>query len=117
MPPAVAAATRTALRLVDEEPWRRERLRELVQQFRRGAQQLGLPLMESTSPIQPLLIGDSARTVRISQALYQDGILISAIRPPTVPRDTARLRITFSAEHTVGHVERLLAALDKASRL
>jgi len=117
LPPAVAAASRAALRLVDEEAWRREQLQGLLKQFRQGAEQLGLALMTSSSPIQPLLIGDSERTVSISQALYEAGFLISAIRPPTVPRDTARLRITFSANHTTEHVERLLQALAKASRV
>ena len=113
LPPAVAAATRVALRLVQQESWRRDQLNHLIKQFRQGAEQLGLSLMSSASPIQPLLIGDTAKTVNISQQLLDDGILISAIRPPTVPDGTARLRITLSAEHQQHHVERLLDSLQK----
>lgn len=110
-PPAVAEATRASLRLVRTEGWRRAHLRGLIERFRRGAAQLGLPLMPSLSPIQPLLIGDSARALRLSERLLERGILISAIRPPTVPKGTARLRITFSAAHSEAHVDRLLETL------
>jgi len=113
-PPALAEATRAALRLVQTEGWRRERLDELVARFRAGAAQLGLPLAASSTPIQPLLVGDAARAVCVSQTLYERGILIGAIRPPTVPKGTARLRITFSAAHTEAQVDRLLAELEKA---
>jgi 8-amino-7-oxononanoate synthase len=112
-PPALAAATRVSLRLARREEWRRERLRALVQRFRAGARQLGLPLRDSWTPIQPLLIGDAGRAVALSEALQEQGILISAIRPPTVPVGTARLRITFSAAHSEQQVDRLLEALEK----
>ncbi len=111
-PPAVAAATLASLHLVQTEHWRREHLQALIQQFRRGAEQLGLPLMPSTTPIQPLLIGSSEQALAASQKLEAQGILVTAIRPPTVPLNTARLRITFSAAHTPTDVERLLAALE-----
>ena len=111
-PPAVAAATRASLKLVRTETWRRERLRALTTRFRAGAAQLGLPLMDSQTPIQPLLIGRADRALAISRALEDKGILISAIRPPTVPAGTSRLRITFSADHCEAHVDRLLDALE-----
>ena len=82
-------------------------------QFQRGASQLGLQLLPSTTAIQPILIGESERASNISQNLLEQGFLISAIRPPTVPQGSARLRVTFSAEHTFEHVERLLNALDE----
>ena len=110
-PPAVAEATRTSLRIAREEEWRRDRLRELVKRFRAGAEQLGLPLMESETPIQPLLAGSSEQALAWSQKLEQAGILVGAIRPPTVPEGSARLRITFSASHKDEHLERLLEAL------
>jgi 8-amino-7-oxononanoate synthase len=111
-PPAVAEATRASLRIVREEPWRRERLRELVSCFRRGAEQLGLPLTASRTPIQPLLAGSAGRALRWSRRLEEQGILVTAIRPPTVPEGGARLRITLSAAHSEAQVERLLAALE-----
>ncbi|QQZ29079.1 8-amino-7-oxononanoate synthase [Thiothrix subterranea] len=113
-PPAVAAATLVSLQLVATESWRREHLRSLIQQFRTGAVQLGLPLMPSDTAIQPMLVGSSEQALSISRKLEAWGILVTAIRPPTVPVETARLRVTLSAAHTVEDVERLLDALGKA---
>ena len=112
LPPAVAEATRASLRLVKTESWRREKLQALIQRFRQGASELDLPLMASCTPIQPLVLGDATRALHISQYLREQGFLISAIRPPTVPVGTARLRITFSAAHEEQHVDRLLTALE-----
>ncbi|MCG6964892.1 MAG: 8-amino-7-oxononanoate synthase [Chromatiaceae bacterium] len=111
MPPAIAEATRVALRIAAEEEWRRERLQGLVQRLRHGVQRLGLHLMDSPTPIQPILLGSSEQANRWNAALQREGILVGAIRPPTVPEGTARLRITLSAAHTVAHVETLLAVL------
>jgi 8-amino-7-oxononanoate synthase len=111
LPPAIAAATRAALRLVQQEPWRRERLHAHVQRFRAGATALGLPLSPSMSPIQPLIVGTSARALALSEALNGYGFLISAIRPPTVPQGSARLRVTLSAAHSEAQVDALLEAL------
>ena len=111
MPPAVAEATRAALRITQDEDWRRERLLGLVARFRQGAQQIGLELMPSDTPIQPVLLGDSERANRWSEALARQGVLVSAIRPPTVPEGSARLRITLSAAHTPAQVEALLSVL------
>ncbi|MEC9341946.1 MAG: 8-amino-7-oxononanoate synthase [Pseudomonadota bacterium] len=110
-PAAVAAATREALRVVQEEPQRRERLHELMRRFRAGAAQAGLPLLPSSTPIQPLLLGGVERLLVWRDALREAGILVGAIRPPTVPRGTARLRITLTAAHTAGQVDRLLETL------
>ncbi len=115
-PPAVAAATRASLRIARQESWRRERLRQLVARFREGAGALGLPLMESPTPIQPILAGSAERALTWSRQLEAQGILVSAIRPPTVPAGTARLRVTFSANHTERHLDRLLAALATLER-
>ncbi len=115
-PPAVAAATRISLRIARQESWRRERLRHLVARFREGAEALGLPLMDSPTPIQPILAGSAEQALAWSRQLEAQGILVSAIRPPTVPADSARLRVTFSANHTDRHLERLLAALATLDR-
>lgn len=112
MPAAVAEATRVSLRLIQTESWRREKLMQLVTRFRQGAEQLGLNLMPSQSAIQPVLLGDSHTAMSVSDALLEAGLLISAIRPPTVPQGSARLRITFSAAHQEQHVDQLLDALE-----
>lgn len=112
LPPAVASATLASLKLVVTEQWRREQLQQRITQFKVGAKQIGLNLMPSDTAIQPLLIGSSEQAMKMSELLEQKGILISAIRPPTVPNNTARLRITFSANHSKEHVEQLLSALE-----
>jgi 8-amino-7-oxononanoate synthase len=111
-PPAVAEAARAALAIAQRDEWRRAHLRALVRRFRTGAQQLGLTLMASDTPIQPIIIGTAAQALRYSDVLAAAGILIGAIRPPTVPQGTARLRVTFSAAHSEAQVERLLGALE-----
>lgn len=113
LPPAVAEATRTSLRLLLTESWRREHLQALIARFRLGALQQGLQLMDSFTPIQPILVGDSQQVMTISSALLERGFLLSPIRPPTVPKGTARLRVTFSAEHQYHQVDALLDALSK----
>ena len=112
MPAAVAAATRTSLLLLEEETWRREKLKSLIAQFRKGAKELGLELMDSMTSIQPIVIGSSKETLVLSEKLLEKNILISAIRPPTVAEGTARLRVTFSATHTEKHVDKLLSVLN-----
>lgn len=114
LPPAIAEATRTSLKIIQTESWRRDKLRKLTERFRAGAGQLGLPLMTSSSPIQPLLVGQSEQAVVASNALFNQGFLVSAIRPPTVPANAARLRVTFSALHEEHQVDQLLVALAKA---
>ena len=111
IPPAVAAATRTSLMLIQQEPERRIHLNQLIHSFRTGANQLGLTLMDSLTPIQPIMIGDDAEAMEWSQQLEQVGILVIAIRPPTVPKGSARLRITLSASHSLEQIEQLLSAL------
>ena len=110
-PPAVACATLASLHLLQTEHWRREHLQQLIAQFRQGAQALGLNLMDSPTPIQPIIIGDSGKAMAISAQLRAQGILVGAIRPPTVPAGSARLRITLTAAHSSEQVQRLLDAL------
>ncbi|MBD9514461.1 8-amino-7-oxononanoate synthase [Pseudomonas sp. PDM22] len=110
-PPAVACATLKSLELLRAESWRRDHLNALIARFRAGAEAIGLSLMDSPTPIQPILIGSSAQAMALSAELRQRGILVGAIRPPTVPAGTARLRVTLSASHTETQVDRLLLAL------
>ena len=112
LPPAVATATSASLRLLQGENWRREKLELLIKRFRAGASELGLSLMESSTPIQPVLLGSVETTLAVSKALYERGLFVSAIRPPTVPEGSARLRITLSASHTAEQVDQLLTALE-----
>ena len=114
-PAAVAEATRVSLRLVQQENWRRERLQSLISRFHAAAVELGLPLMDSLTPIQPILAGSAERALEWSHQLEAQGILVMPIRPPTVPQGSARLRITFSARHTEGQLDRLLSALSGLS--
>ncbi len=111
MPPALAAAALQAVRLAQTETWRRDKLAALVARFRTGAAQLGLPLMDSASAIQPLLLRSANAALVAAQALERRGLLVVAIRPPTVPAGQARLRITLSAAHEEAHVDALLDAL------
>lgn len=110
-PPALACATLQSLELLRSEHWRREHLNALIKRFREGAQAIGLELMDSATPIQPILIGDSGRAMQLSQMLRERGLLVTAIRPPTVPAGSARLRVTLSAAHSLEQLELLLEAL------
>ncbi|HTQ99283.1 MAG TPA: 8-amino-7-oxononanoate synthase [Candidatus Acidoferrum sp.] len=111
LPAALAVATRASLQLVRNEGWRREHLRTLVQRFRKGAAELKLNLLDSPTQIQVLILETAERALAASVQLEQQGILATAIRPPTVPPGTSRLRLTLSAAHTEQHVDQLLAAL------
>ncbi len=111
IPPSLAETARASLQLIKDENWRREHLKALIAYFRRGCEQLNIPLMVSETPIQPLLTGTSESAVMMSNALAEKGILVTAIRPPTVPEGKARLRITLSAAHSRKHVDCLLEAL------
>ena len=117
LPPAVAAATRASLKLVRSEAWRRERLRAHIERFRREVGALGLRLMDSPTPIQPIVFGEAQQALAASAHLHARGIWVSAIRPPTVPANAARLRITLSAAHSDEQLTRLIDALASLPRL
>jgi len=112
LPAAIAVATLKSLQIVAEESWRREKLTELIKYFRAGASELGINVMPSDTPIQPVIVGAAGATIAASQGLESRGIMITAIRPPTVPQGTSRLRITLTAAHTHADVDRLLTAID-----
>ncbi len=116
-PPALSHALLTSLQLIEQDEWRRETLTRHIAQLKQGLQSLLWKLLPSSTPIQPLLIGDSAEAVRISQGLRERGILVPAIRPPTVPHGAARLRISLSAAHQPQDIARLTDALHELAAL
>jgi glycine C-acetyltransferase/8-amino-7-oxononanoate synthase len=115
LPPAACAAAMAALDLVETEPQRRTGLLDLAAHLRRELGEVrGLDIGRSQSQIVPLILGEAERAVRVAEALLGEGLLVLPIRPPTVPRGTARLRISLCCEHTPADIDRLLAALDRA---
>jgi len=110
-PPMLAAAVSASLKLIAGEPWRRQQLQRLMAQLKAGVARLPWPLLPSDSPIQPLLIGGNHEALRLADGLLERGILLPAIRPPTVPEGTARLRISLSTAHTEAELAQLLTAL------
>jgi 8-amino-7-oxononanoate synthase len=112
-PPAIAVATSASLELVKNDQWRRDKLNQRILQFRAGAEQIGLRLMHSNTPIQPVLMASDAQLLKTNKQLLDSGFMVGAIRPPTVPEGTGRLRITLSASHSEQQVDALLDALDK----
>ncbi|MDO8925753.1 MAG: 8-amino-7-oxononanoate synthase [Sideroxyarcus sp.] len=110
-PPALSVALSQSLQLIVQGDALRAHLKQLVEQLRNGLADLPWQLMPSDTAIQPLLIGDNAQALRLSEALRERGIWVAAIRPPTVPQGTARLRITLSAAHSEADVEQLIGAL------
>lgn len=110
-PPALAYATRHALEYVAAESERRTRLADLIAYFRTGAMELGLPVQESHTPIQPLILGSAHQAVSVSNGLRAAGILVTPVRPPTVPAARSRLRITITAAHAREDLDRLLQQL------
>ena len=114
-PPLLAMATVESLKLIEEENWRREHLVALIRQLRAGLAGLPWRLLPSSTPIQPLIVGGNQHVVELSEALFKQGIWVPAIRPPTVPAGSARLRISLSAAHSKGDVDRLIEALRAAA--
>lgn len=109
--PAIAEAMRVSLRLIQKESWRRQHCQSLIARFKKGAEQLGLELLPSITPIQPLMIRDPQSALRISANLNAKGILVGAVRSPTVPKGTDRLRINIRADHQEQHIDYLLENL------
>lgn len=114
MPPSIAAATRKSLELIKAADSSREYLQALITYFREKVSALGYTLMPSETPIQPVVIGSSFQTMSLAEFLKDKGLLVGAIRPPTVPDKTARLRITLSATHSFAHIDRLIEVLAEA---
>ena len=113
MPPALAAATMASLKLVKEDSWRRERLSRHIERLKQAAENMSWKWLASKTPIQPVLVGKDANAVHLSEALLEKGILVPAIRPPTVPEGGARLRISLSAGHADEDLDRLIAVFNQ----
>ena len=114
-PGALAETLRVALRCIREGDARRAQLATLIAAFRAHAEALPWTLLRSSTPIQPLVVREVETAVRLSEALAERGVLVPAIRPPTVPAGTARLRISLSAAHTLDDVEALSRALSEVA--
>jgi 8-amino-7-oxononanoate synthase len=113
LPQPVAAATRKALEIAQRETWRRERVLALTARFRRAAGERGIALLESNTPIQPVMVGSSEVALEAQQGLLEAGLRVIAIRAPTVPRGSERLRVTLSAAHTEEQVDALVESLQR----
>lgn len=111
MPAAIAEATRSSLKILQSEPEHLNNLNSNILYFKNCCIESALPVENSQTAIQPLLIGDDKKAVMISQQLFERGFLVTAIRPPTVAEGTSRLRITLSARHTREHIDLLIDAL------
>jgi 8-amino-7-oxononanoate synthase len=110
-PPLLAETARVALQLIRNDRARYSHLNALIEHFRTRIMTLPWKLLPSQTPIQPLMVGDNASALALSAALWQRGFWVPAIRPPTVPAGTARLRITLTAAHTLDDVDALTTTL------
>ncbi len=110
-PPAMAAAAQAAIHLIQQEPERRTRLWKNREKMHRGLTDMGYQLTKTQSPILPILLKDTELAMKMSQLLREKGIYIPAIRPPTVPKGTSRLRITVTAEHSLEQIDTALVAI------
>ncbi len=118
LPPAIAAGALAALEIVmsDEGQQRREALQSNRTYLANGLKALGWNVPDCNTPILPLLVGDTTQAAALSERLLESGILAAAVRPPTVPEGTSRLRVTVMCDHTHAHLDKALAAIDKPPR-
>ena len=115
-PPATAAAATAAIQVIEQEPDRRARLWRNRERLAQGLTRLGFRLAASESPILPIIVGDPDRAMNLAQALIDQGVYAPAIRPPTVPPATSRIRLTITADHTDEQIDQALAGLERAGR-
>jgi len=113
MPAAIAEATRCSLNVIQTEAEHLQNLNNNIDYFKTCCKEADLNVENSLTAIQPLLIGDDEKAISLSQNLFEEGFLVTAIRPPTVPEGTSRLRITLSAKHRQEHIERLIESLNR----
>lgn len=113
LPPGVVAASIKALEIVESQPEIRKKLWENTEKFKKGIRELNLDDLGSETPIIPILTGENERTLKLAEKLFENGIFVPAIRPPTVPKGKCRLRFTVMATHTEGQIERCLKILEK----
>ncbi|TCV84767.1 8-amino-7-oxononanoate synthase [Sulfurirhabdus autotrophica] len=116
-PPMLANALLASVHLIQEEGWRRQRLQDLAGYLKDHLKLARWKLMPSITPIQPIVIGSNKETLAVSAALMEKGILVPAIRPPTVPKGEARLRISFSAAHSLEDARKLVEALNELEKV
>ncbi|MBW7957087.1 MAG: 8-amino-7-oxononanoate synthase [Deltaproteobacteria bacterium] len=114
LPPSVCGAAIKAFDIVENEPGLRQRLWENTARLKEGLSRLGLDILGSETPIVPIKVGTAKKAVDISDRLLENGVFIQAIRPPTVPEGTSRLRMTLSASHTAEDIDSALSALREA---
>ena len=112
-PAALIAACAKSLNIIQNEPARRARLQHNIAYYREQIKRLQQPSLDSISAIQSIVLGDNDSVIRLSQQLAAEGILVLPIRPPTVPANSARLRITLSSEHSKADIDRLISALQQ----
>ncbi len=115
-PPSSAAAAMMALRVMQREPERRARLWANRERLFSGLTQLGFSLSPSVSPIMPILVGNAETALVFAEHLFAEGVYAPAIRPPTVPDSTSRIRVTVSSEHTTSHIDYALTAFQRAGQ-
>jgi 8-amino-7-oxononanoate synthase len=113
MPPALAAATLASIETIQQEGWRRQQVLQRVAEFKRAMATTNLQLMPSDTPIQPVLLGSELSAMQASEKLLSKGLMVSAIRPPTVEKGMSRLRVTITAEHTAADIDKLVEGLSK----
>ena len=116
-PPSSAAAVTAALRVIQREPERRARLWRNRERLFAGLTRLGFSLSPSVSPIMPILVGDAETALSFAEHLFIEGVYVPAIRPPTVPDETSRVRVTVTSEHTASHIDQALSAFQRAGEL
>ena len=112
-PPALAEACRQSIQLIKSESWRREKLQQNIHFFQQYSRQLGLSILDSVTAIQGVIITENKKLLQIKEQLFNQGFLVAAIRPPTVPQGTSRLRITLSCDHKTQQIQLLLDILDR----
>ncbi len=111
IPPAIAAGIEEAIRVMHDEPARQQRVQSLARQVRERLRGKGLALPEGDSPIVPIIVGEESAALSLAGKLLEKDLLVGAVRPPTVPRGTSRLRVTLSSEHSQEEIERLIEAV------
>lgn len=114
--PASMAAAAAALKVLRREPDRRTRLWANRERLASGLRDLGFRLTASVSPILPILVGDAKKAVAFAEQLFGEGVYAPAIRPPTVPESTSRIRVTITSEHSLAHIEQALGAFERAGK-
>jgi 7-keto-8-aminopelargonate synthetase-like enzyme len=116
LPPAVCAVSSRAIELVQQHPELRQKLKDNINFLRNGLRSIGFTIANDPTPIIPVIIGDADKTMQLSSMLFERGIFVSGIRPPSVPEGTSRLRMTVTAAHTRQMLEKVLEAMKQVTK-